>query len=181
MVFPPSIEKASKMVKEEQTAEVYLGSLRLFKTVSLDSPPKKEDNDEISKLWRFIEKFIGVAVNNKIKSIDVYYSGSEDGCDCGAVVVPEDPVEGKPDRLREPCSCRGSRAIVVFEDPQATTVLKDLINVHRRLHTQGVKQGDKVNPDGSVNFCETCCYNVEIWRSSNLTRFQSFYFGNVSM
>ena len=31
------------MVKEEQTAEVYLGSLRLFKTVSLDSPPKKED------------------------------------------------------------------------------------------------------------------------------------------
>ena len=54
MVFPLSIKKASKMVKEEQTAEVYLGSLRLFKTVSLDSPPKKEDDDEISNLWRFI-------------------------------------------------------------------------------------------------------------------------------
>ena len=94
MVFPPSVVKALKMVKEEQIAEVYLGSLRLFKTVRLDSPPKKEDNDEISTLWRVIEKFVGATANHKVKSIDVYYSGSEDGSDCGAVVVPEDPVEG---------------------------------------------------------------------------------------
>ena len=164
MVFPPSVVKALKMVKEEQIAEVYLGSLRLFKTVRLDSPPKKEDNDEISTLWRVIEKFVGATANHKVKSIDVYYSGSEEGCECGAIVVPADLVKGEPEKLGEPCSCRGAKAIVVFEDPQAASVFKDLINVHRKLHPQGVKE-DKVNADGSVNFCPMCCYNSKRLRS----------------
>ena len=165
MVLPPNIVKALKMVKEEQTAEVYLGSLRLFESAKLENPPKEGDNDEISKLWRFIMKFVGASHNNKIKSIEVFYNGLEAGCNCGAIVVPADPTNRKPDRLGEPCSCRGARAIVVFEDPQAANVLKNLINVHRTLHTQGVKHEEKVNEDGSVNFCEICCYNSKRLRS----------------
>ena len=135
MVFPPV--KAPKMVKEERSAEVFLGSLRLFKTARIDSPPKKEDTDEISKLWNFITKFVGVTVNNRIKSIEVYYTGSEDGCNCGAIVVQADPETGEPDKLKEPCSCRGARPIVAFEDPQAADVMKSLINV---LHVKSFFQ-----------------------------------------
>jgi hypothetical protein len=148
------------MVKEEASPEVYVAGLRTYESDSLDKAPRQgEEPTYIRKLWVFLEKLVGSdsSLNNKIIKIDIFYNGRGSECDCGAIISKEGASVDTEERLREPCSCRGAQGIVVFEEPKAAKVLRNVIKEHKKLHWDGHLTEHKVRADQSIHFCEVCC------------------------
>ena len=150
-------------IKKEATPEVFVAGLRTYKSETLDRAPREgTEPNYIERLWRFLEKLVArgsTTVNNKIAKIDIIYNGRESGCNCGAIIYKEGATHDTEERLAEPCTCRGAQGIVVFEVPKAAVVLRNIIKTHRELHKDGQRSDKGVAKDGSIHFCETCCFD----------------------
>ena len=143
-------------IKVEKTKEavVFLAGLRLYEEGTINRVPTGVGETALEKLWVFLLNFVGTSVNNQINKIEVFYSGDNTGCDCGAVVVRANEETGVAEKLTRACTCRSASAIVYFVDHAAVRVLKANIRDHKKFHGDGVQTQLGIDPvDRSVQFC----------------------------
>ena len=152
--------------KNETSPEVYLGKVRLFNSGKLDrKPADSELTTDLGELWAFIERFIQSGekgMDAEIKEIEIHHRNKTE-CNCGAIL--EKRKDDVPEKLKEPCCCKGSDGIITFKTPRAAEIFRKKIRSHKKMHTQGLKDLNKKNQDGSVSFCDICCFKNKQIRS----------------
>ena len=143
----------SQKVKEE-TKEVYLGGVRLWKNETLTNTPTESEKDtDIGKFWYFLLELVGHGVDSRIEKLElINLDSTADKCECDAA------LEDNEDKLKHPCSCKGSGAIVTFKMPMAAGTLAKQLGQHKSWHSQGYSDRGRLTPDGSVEFCPLCCF-----------------------
>ena len=146
----------STTMKEEFEKEVYVGSVRLWKSETLKAEPSESEKDtDIGRLWYFFLELVGHGVDSRIERLEVINTDvTATECECGAA------LEGNECKLTHPCSCKGSGAIITFKSEMAAGTLKKQLSNHKGWHPQGFANGGgRKEPDGSIDFCKQCCFN----------------------
>ena len=134
--------------------EAYVGGIRLWKSETLAREPVGSEKDtDIGKLWLIFLELVGHDVDNSIQKLElVNLDANTTECECDAALEKDET------KSKHTCSCTGSGAIVTFRSNLAVGKLKKQLSDHKNWHPQGLSDQGKRQPDGSVEFCEHCCF-----------------------
>ena len=143
--------------------ETFVGGVRLWKTETLSREPVGAEKDtDIGKLWLLFLELVGHEVDNAIQKLEVVNIDADvKECECDAA-LEEDKTKSK-----HPCSCDGSGAIVTFRSALAAGKLKKQLNDHKNWHSQGYSDQGRRLSDGSVEFCQQCCFKNKQLKNIN--------------
>ena len=147
-------------VNEEESPEVFIGGVRLFESGRLDhKPADSELTTDIGRLWTLIGK-----LEDKIKQIEIFHNDPFAATKCGCRAILVTGKDDVPEKLKQPCVCRGSEGIITFQSLSAARSFRKKLYEHKELHPQGLTDL-KNNQDGSVELCNICCFNNKQLRS----------------